>query len=390
MYTIYIVMQLSKDKGGMALPYLKDYYYAAQIRSLVYLCDPQFRARCKEIEEGGSVGPPIQAAMADKKLVDSLTNKNNPRIKTTLKTWHKVVRKYNLKGAENVLRWCTYDIDFIPNRTDSIFKIWMEKGLTAYCCFIHNGSVKSFDDLKREYGLEKQDFFRYLQVRHRLNTILTEDLRSDILKVFVSSYKSGSVKRLMSRLHKSFQYSSKSNTLHIKCRWEREGDLVIPEDEWENICKLQWKTTTSHSWREFGWKNIMRFFITPAQKRHQGSGTNCWRMCGSDTANHYHLFWDCPKLLSYWHDIHDWGGSSSVHMDLGWGPEGCLSGPKYGAWTGSWRGASSPPGHCRGAPEQGTELPNRSERLSWAAHYDISPLSAEYRSSLCVCVRTCV
>ena len=49
----------------------------------------------------------------------------------------------------------------------------------------------------------------------------------------------------------------------------------------------------------------MRFFITPAQKRYQGSRTNCWRMCGSDKANHYHLFWDCPKIVSYWHDIHN-------------------------------------------------------------------------------------
>ena len=78
------------------------------------------------------------------------------------------------------------------------------RGLTAYCCFKHNGSVKSFDDLNREYGLEKQDFFRYLQVRHRLNTILTENLRSDILKVFVSIYESGSGKRLISKLYKSF------------------------------------------------------------------------------------------------------------------------------------------------------------------------------------------
>lgn len=68
----YKVMQLSKDKEGMALPNLEDYYYAAQIRSLVCLCDPQFTARWKEIQEGGSVGPPVQAVIADKKLIDSL------------------------------------------------------------------------------------------------------------------------------------------------------------------------------------------------------------------------------------------------------------------------------------------------------------------------------
>lgn len=131
-------MQLPKDKGGMALPDLKNYYYAAQMRTLGYLCDSQYRARWKEIEQEGFVGPPIQALMADPKLQNDLTNKNNPRIKTTLKAWQKVVRKYNLKGAEIILRLCTYDTDFIPNRTDSRFKIWMDRGLTAYCCFIHN------------------------------------------------------------------------------------------------------------------------------------------------------------------------------------------------------------------------------------------------------------
>lgn len=80
--------------------------------------------------------------------------------------------KYNLQGAENILRWCAYDIDFIPNKTDNRFKMWTERGLTAYCCFLHNGSVKGIEDLKKEYDLERQDFFRYLQVRCRINTIL--------------------------------------------------------------------------------------------------------------------------------------------------------------------------------------------------------------------------
>lgn len=54
--------------------------------------------------------------MADPKLQNDLTNKNNPWIKTTLKAWQKVVKKYNLKGAENILRWCTYDTDFTARK----------------------------------------------------------------------------------------------------------------------------------------------------------------------------------------------------------------------------------------------------------------------------------
>ncbi|KAF7640932.1 hypothetical protein LDENG_00004570, partial [Lucifuga dentata] len=178
---------------------------------------------------------------------------------------------------------------------------------TAYCCFIHNGSLQSFESLKTNYGLDSQDIFQYLQMRHWVNEIIKEGLEkadNDILNVFISAYKSESRYKIVSRLYKGFQESSKMNTQHIKNKWEREGRIVISGEEWENICKSQWKTTSSHTWREFGWKNTIRVFITPAQKKHLGLGMNCWRLCGSAVANHYHLFWECPKLLSYWREIH--------------------------------------------------------------------------------------
>ena len=56
--------------------------------------------------------------------------------------------------------------------------------------------------------------------------------------------------------------------------------------------------------REFCWKNLVRFFITPVQKRHQGGGTACWRLCGTDDAGHFHVFWDCWVIKGYWEEIH--------------------------------------------------------------------------------------
>uniref|UniRef100_A0A3P9LA26 Reverse transcriptase domain-containing protein n=1 Tax=Oryzias latipes TaxID=8090 RepID=A0A3P9LA26_ORYLA len=301
----YKVMQLSKDKGGMALPTLKDYYYAAQIRPLVGLCDPQFRARWKEIEEGEHTEPPIQTKIADSKLTNN--SDENPWLKISLKIWRKIAKNCSLEGAEKVLRWGAYDTDFIPNRTDSRFKIWRTTGVTAYCNLIKKGAVKSFEMCKKEYSLENRDFFRYLQIRHRLNGILAEGsgkLDNDILKVFITAYTSGGGRRIISKLYKGLQDSRHTNTHYVKSKWEREGRLHITEEEWENICKSQWRTTHSHSWREFGWKSIIRFFITPTQKRHQGVGTSCWRLCGSSEANHYHIFWDCPVLISFWQEIH--------------------------------------------------------------------------------------
>ncbi len=32
--------------------------------------------------------------------------------------------------------------------------------------------------------------------------------------------------------------------------------------------------------------------------------SSCWRNCGSQEANHYHLFWSCPEVNSLWCEIH--------------------------------------------------------------------------------------
>ena len=57
------------------------------------------------------------------------------------------------------------------------------------------------------------------------------------------------------------------------------------------------------NWREHCWKNIIRFFRTPHQERYKGAAMPCWRQCGSTVANHFHIFWDCPKLKAFWRDI---------------------------------------------------------------------------------------
>lgn len=79
----------------------------------------------------------------------------------------------------------------------------------------------------------------------------------------------------------------------------REGNFVILEEDWEENCELQWKSKDSAMWREFWGRNVIRFIISPAQKRYKGKGASYWRLCGEGEANHYHIFWECPKLSQF-------------------------------------------------------------------------------------------
>ena len=70
------------------------------------------------------------------------------------------------------------------------------------------------------------------------------------------------------------------------------------------MCETPHTTTNSRMWREFGWKNLTRFLITPKIKsRLSATEQSCWRACGSKEANHAHIFWMCPRLRSFWDDI---------------------------------------------------------------------------------------
>ena len=80
----YSTLQLNKDKGGFALPCLRNYYYAAQITPLLYWSNRDYRSRWKEIELGLSTDFPLQAVIGDKSLSVRLEGINNPWISHTL------------------------------------------------------------------------------------------------------------------------------------------------------------------------------------------------------------------------------------------------------------------------------------------------------------------
>lgn len=47
----YCTLQLEKDKAGMALPNLKDYYGAVQLRPVVKWCNERYTAKWKDIDQ---------------------------------------------------------------------------------------------------------------------------------------------------------------------------------------------------------------------------------------------------------------------------------------------------------------------------------------------------
>ena len=161
--------------------------------------------------------------------------------------------------------------------------------------------------MKEDCDLDTTEFFRFLQVRSRFEHIRKEtDLDDPISNIFIDAYQRKSNKGVISRIYKGLMSKKSHNTDYVRRKWETEGNLLISEEDWLDVCRSQWKCTSSHSWREFSWKCMVRFFITPKQKAHfTGGEAACWRTCGHWEANHWlHIFWECPVFEPFWPELH--------------------------------------------------------------------------------------
>lgn len=198
----YSTLQLQKEKGGLALPCLRDYYLSAQLRPLVNWCNPTYVAKWKSIETS-LIDIPIQSLLSCSRDKDELSLSLNPGINFSLKVWREVVKRFQIQKEIKLLSWPAYDPDFTPASQDSRYKQWSQNGITAFCRIVTNWNLDSFQNLCQIYELDKTDFYRYLQLRSyfwkEVKGSNPKEL-STLTTIFVDAYNSGNNKGIISRL----------------------------------------------------------------------------------------------------------------------------------------------------------------------------------------------
>ena len=124
--------------------------------------------------------------------------------------------------------------------------------------------MNSFQNLKRQFGFDKGDFYRFLQVRQYIDQIQNGCTQvgwdNILLKVFIDAYSAGSNQKLISRLYKGLQ-QTKCSSLYAKQKWEHEGNFVLKDEDWENLCEIQWKTDIQLKFDSYGCLNIRKCFF---------------------------------------------------------------------------------------------------------------------------------
>lgn len=189
------VMHFLNDIGPMSGRWMgftlsERLLYSPQIRALLYWCDSKYEAQWKNIECSVLPEVPVQALLVDDKW--HLDEIENPWVKSVLTTWKELIKTYKLNKDVKILSSLAYDQFVVPNRTDLRFKVWVTKGIKIFYQIVKENQMKSFDALRESFGLEKQDFYRYLQTRSYYNQEIkqNDDHYNPLIEIFIKAYNS--------------------------------------------------------------------------------------------------------------------------------------------------------------------------------------------------------
>ncbi len=133
-------LQLSKEKGGRALPCLFYYYKAAQLRSLVCCCNPDYTAKWKDLEIS-QLTIPLQSLLGSKTLYKQYFKSLNQWTKVPFRIWFKECKSPILERQSRLLRWVTFDPDFKPAKSDGRFQFWYKSGITTFSSISSKGEL---------------------------------------------------------------------------------------------------------------------------------------------------------------------------------------------------------------------------------------------------------
>lgn len=160
------IVMSGKERGGLGLPNLRLYYWAAQIRAIVawIIRDPEIL--WVSIEESSLPGVslsvlPFLSSQSPKKI--QITNL---WIRHTVKVWNQIHKQ--TKGSITLSRaiYIHRNIEFLPSLCDRAFDRWAECGLITISQLFEGNILKTFSQLKNTCTLPSSDLYRFLQIRH--------------------------------------------------------------------------------------------------------------------------------------------------------------------------------------------------------------------------------
>lgn len=228
-----------RSLGGLALPSFQLYYWAANIRNMLYwFSDSNFETPSWVHIEASNCGKTSLPALLSSALPLELhTYKHNPLLYDSLRIWVQYRKQFGLFGISRKAPLCSNHM-FPPSLNDSAFETWSSKGLQTLKDLFIDGIFASFSQLTDQFNTPGTHFYHYRQIchfiasRHTTFPNLSEITPLDNI-LDINARKKGVIKEIYGLL---LEIHTPSLSI-IKAHWEKDLAIHLSDDLWDSMLK---------------------------------------------------------------------------------------------------------------------------------------------------------
>ena len=166
----YRTLLCPKEKGGLNLPNLKNYYLAAQLRAIIMWITKDADALWVGMEQNSCKNIPIESLPFLSEVILKRLKVGNVWIRGKMKVWSMVCKKLKLSNSICRATRISTNSDFLPSMMDAGYNSWTHQGFKYIAQMFRGQTLKSFQQLEQEFNLPAHDFYKFLQLRHYLKT----------------------------------------------------------------------------------------------------------------------------------------------------------------------------------------------------------------------------
>lgn len=165
-------LQRHRSRGGLGLPNLQFYYWAANCQKILYWCQSSDMVWC-EAENNSCLSTSLPALVTSKLPLSISTYTSNPIVINTLRIWQQI-RKHMGSSDFSIQAPICHNHLFLPAKIDATFLQWKRQGLFRFKDFYKEGVFASFNDMCEKFNVNRSSHFRYLQIRQFIRSNTTD------------------------------------------------------------------------------------------------------------------------------------------------------------------------------------------------------------------------
>lgn len=313
----------AKEQGGLSLAKIDWYHYAFSLSQLSKMNLPTEQAPAwVRIEEELVYPSPLEAFLTQ---MGRAIPFKNPVLSFARESWgvtHHMVKSNACLTPKSSI-W--YNKKLLINKKTLMWNTWARSGIHLLGDLFRGEGMKSFEEVKLEYNLDKSDFWRFLQIRHcilgQVRSILNP--QTEIQDLFHTTWmdKGGA-----SIFYKHIRGAHAPRLEGLKVCWEKDVGEDISTESWEKMVASWHRCSRETQSQLVHYKVLNRSYWTPCKmaKLRLRDSDVCWR-CGKESGTLVHLLYYCEKTIYMWDNIIDFL-NGMLELSLSKTPSLCILG----------------------------------------------------------------